>query len=87
VAPPVVKKVAPSSTSSEGARGSQPLRSIREEKPPRKIHWRSYFIGYQHMQMEKMAREIVQTHRESCFIGSMVLHDRWILHDIFFNQE
>jgi hypothetical protein len=31
------------------------------------------------MQREQMAPEIVQTQRESCFRGSMVLQDRWIL--------
>jgi hypothetical protein len=34
-----------------------------------------------------MALEIIQSQRESCFRGSMVLQDRWILDELGFNQE
>jgi hypothetical protein len=34
-----------------------------------------------------MAPKIVQTQRESCFKGSMVLQDQCILDEIGFNQE
>jgi hypothetical protein len=70
VAPPVVRQVAPPSTISEGARGSQPLGSSREKQPPKTVHRRSDFRGSQQVQREQMALEIVQTQRESSFRGT-----------------